>query len=248
VNVICAKGGVEAVPHGGAPGAPRVARCGACWRSTRASPTSSRARITRLPISLAGGFAVPGLPLAITLPGMTTVLGKCISADSHVTEPAGTYVDRIDPKFRDPRAAPCTTTRASATSCSSTTARPWCRSGWFAAAGRPAEEVAARHRQALRGSLARRLGSGRRDSPDQDIDGVSGRGDLPVGRDAASATTPTSTTQHACFDAYNQWIAEFWRDPSPNRLIGMGQNRDCAHTRRGDRRPRGHEGARSARA
>ena len=25
----------------------------------------------------------------------------CISADSHVTEPAGTYVDRIDPKYRD---------------------------------------------------------------------------------------------------------------------------------------------------
>ena len=24
-----------------------------------------------------------------------------ISADSHVTEPAGTYVDRIDPKYRD---------------------------------------------------------------------------------------------------------------------------------------------------
>ena len=32
---------------------------------------------------------------------MTTVLNKCISADSHVTEPAGTYIDRIDPKYRD---------------------------------------------------------------------------------------------------------------------------------------------------
>src|SRR5437667_12817787 len=31
---------------------------------------------------------------------MTTVQ-SCISADSHVTEPAGTYIDRIDPKFRD---------------------------------------------------------------------------------------------------------------------------------------------------
>ena len=25
----------------------------------------------------------------------------CISADSHITEPPGTYADRIDPKFRD---------------------------------------------------------------------------------------------------------------------------------------------------
>src|ERR1700730_2304911 len=32
---------------------------------------------------------------------MTTVLNKCISADSHITEPAGTYVDHIDPKYRD---------------------------------------------------------------------------------------------------------------------------------------------------
>ena len=28
-----------------------------------------------------------------------------ISADSHITEPPGTYVDRIDPKYRD--RAPC---------------------------------------------------------------------------------------------------------------------------------------------
>src|SRR5258706_16463527 len=32
---------------------------------------------------------------------MTSTLGPCISADSHVTEPPGTYVDRIDPAFRD---------------------------------------------------------------------------------------------------------------------------------------------------
>ena len=32
---------------------------------------------------------------------MTATIGPCISADSHVTEPPGTYIDRIDPKFRD---------------------------------------------------------------------------------------------------------------------------------------------------
>src|SRR5436853_5187709 len=32
---------------------------------------------------------------------MTATLGPCISADSHVTEPPGTYLDRIDPAYRD---------------------------------------------------------------------------------------------------------------------------------------------------
>ena len=32
---------------------------------------------------------------------MTATIGPCISADSHVTEPPGTYIDRIDPKYRD---------------------------------------------------------------------------------------------------------------------------------------------------
>src|SRR5471030_1339615 len=38
----------------------------------------------------------PAMPVDTTIP-----VTRCISADSHVTEPAGTYVDRIDPKFRD---------------------------------------------------------------------------------------------------------------------------------------------------
>ena len=32
---------------------------------------------------------------------MTATIGPCISADSHVTEPPGTYIDRIDPTYRD---------------------------------------------------------------------------------------------------------------------------------------------------
>ena len=38
----------------------------------------------------------------------------CISADSHVTEPPGTYLDRIDPAYRD-RAPRLHSTRRSAT-------------------------------------------------------------------------------------------------------------------------------------
>src|SRR5437868_3438772 len=33
--------------------------------------------------------------------GMTATIGPCISADSHITEPPGTYIDRIDPAYRD---------------------------------------------------------------------------------------------------------------------------------------------------
>ena len=36
--------------------------------------------------------------------GMTATIGPCISADSHITEPPGTYIDRIDPDV--PRPAP----------------------------------------------------------------------------------------------------------------------------------------------
>ena len=36
---------------------------------------------------------------------MTTTINICISADSHITEPAGTYIDRIDPEVPRPRAA-----------------------------------------------------------------------------------------------------------------------------------------------
>ena len=43
-----------------------------------------------------------------------------ISADSHITEPPNTYVDYIDAKWRDTRAAHASTTRRSATPSSST--------------------------------------------------------------------------------------------------------------------------------
>src|SRR6185369_17171623 len=48
--------------------------------------------------------ALARLPLArlyICATRGTRLMTTCISADSHVTEPAGTYVDRIDPKYRD---------------------------------------------------------------------------------------------------------------------------------------------------
>ena len=88
------------------------------------------------------------------------VASRCISADSHVTEPAGTYVDRIDPKFRD---------RAPRMHYDETLGDVMLIDGgkslvpfWLvAAAGRPTEEVRLDTGQALRRAVARRLGPGR---------------------------------------------------------------------------------------
>ena len=56
---------------------------------------------------------------------------------------------------------------------------------------------------------------------------------------------PDVDYQHACFDAYNQWIAEFCAY-APGPADRHGPDR-AAHARRGHRRPRGDQGARPAR-
>jgi predicted TIM-barrel fold metal-dependent hydrolase len=150
---------------------------------------------------------------------MTTVMKKCISADSHITEPAGTYIDRIDPKFRDraPRMHYDKTMGDVMLIDNGKSLVPF----WMvAAAGRPTEEV--------------RLDTGKRFEDlwpggwdpvarlaDQDLDGVSAEVIYPsVGM--LLCNYPDVDYQHACFDAYNQWIAEFCAT-APDRLIGMGQ-------------------------
>ena len=56
---------------------------------------------------------------------------------------------------------------------------------------------------------------------DQDTDGVTAEVIYPsVGM--MLCNHPDRDYQHACFDAYNQWIAEFCAT-APDRLIGMGQ-------------------------
>src|SRR5262249_56743765 len=80
------------------------------------------------------------LPLArLPLRGLM-LMTACMSADSHVTEPAGTYVDRIDPKYRDraPRMHYDETLGDVMLIDGGKTLVPY----WLvAAAGRPAEEV-----------------------------------------------------------------------------------------------------------
>ena len=150
---------------------------------------------------------------------MTTTMGPCISADSHVTEPAGTYIDRIDPKFRD---------RAPRMHYDETLGDVMLIDGgkslvpfWLvAAAGRPTEEV-----RLDTGKHFEELWQGGWDPvarlADQDLDGVAAEVIYPsVGM--LLCNDPDIDYQHACFVAYNQWIAEFC-STAPERLIGMGQ-------------------------
>ena len=150
---------------------------------------------------------------------MTATLGPCISADSHVTEPPGTYVDRIDPAYRDraPRLQHHDVLGDVMLIDNGKSLVPF----WLvAAAGRPSEEV--------------RLDSGKRFEElwrggwdpvarlaDQDTDGVVAEVIYPsVGM--LLCNHPDAEYQRACFHAYNQWIAEFCAT-APERLIGMGQ-------------------------
>jgi len=149
----------------------------------------------------------------------TNAVVRCISADSHVTEPAGTYVDRIDPKYRD---------RAPRMHYDETLGDVMLIDGgkslvpfWLvAAAGRPTEEVrldtGKRFEDLWRGGWdpVARLA-------DQDLDGVAAEVIYPsVGM--LLCNYPDVDYQHACFDAYNQWIAEFCAT-APDRLVGIGQ-------------------------
>ncbi|MGQ0824958.1 MAG: amidohydrolase family protein [Actinomycetota bacterium] len=143
----------------------------------------------------------------------------CISADSHVTEPPGTYLDRIDAKYRDraPRLHHDDTLGDVMLIDNGHSIVPY----WLvAAAGRPSEEV--------------RLDSGRTFDElhrggwdpvarleDQDIDGVAAEVIYPsVGM--LLCNHPDVDYQRACFQAYNRWIAEFC-DHERGRLIGVGQ-------------------------
>lgn len=150
---------------------------------------------------------------------MTATLGPCISADSHITEPPGTYIDRIDPKFKDraPRMEYHDQLGDVMLIDNGKSLVPF----WLvAAAGRPTEEVrldTGKHWEDLwRGGWdpVARLA-------DQDTDGVVAEIIYPsVGM--LLCNLRDVDYQRACFQAYNQWIAEFCATAS-ERLIGMGQ-------------------------
>ena len=133
---------------------------------------------------------------------MPSVMTKPISADSHITEPPGTYIDRIDHRFKDRAPRMVRDPKRGDMFVIEGLDKP-VPMGLIAAAGKSAEELAmfnARFEDMHRGGWdpeARLL--------DQDRDGVHGEILYPtVGM--RSETIPTSTTSRRA-RAYNRWIA-----------------------------------------
>ncbi len=142
-----------------------------------------------------------------------------ISADSHVTEPPDCYVDRIDPRFRD-RAPVGTTDKALGAVMDIDRGRSRIPYGILAAAGRPVEEIGP-HRYVPWEELypggwdpAARIDEQRRDGVAAEV--------IYPSTGMLLCNHPDADYKKACFDAYNQWIAEY-QSQAPDRLIGLGQ-------------------------
>ena len=141
-----------------------------------------------------------------------------ISADSHVTEAPGTYVDRIDRRFKDRAPRLVRDTERGDMFVIDGLDKP-IPMGLIAAAGKKAEELAmynVRFEDMHRGGWDpdARLG-------DQDRDGISAEILYPtVGM--MLCNHPDFEYKQACFDAYNGWIAEYCA-PHRDRLLGIGQ-------------------------
>ena len=143
-----------------------------------------------------------------------------ISADSHIMEPPGTYVDRIDHKYK-----------ANAPKVVENTAHgdiyviegmeDTIPMGLVAAAGKKAEELAGAASAAKFDDLHRGGWDPKARIADQDRDGVFAEIIYPsVGM--VLCNHPDADYKKACFDAYNLWIAEYC-SAHPDRLFGMGQ-------------------------
>ncbi len=141
-----------------------------------------------------------------------------ISADSHITEAPGTYVDRIDRRFRDRAPHVVRDAKRGDLFVIDGMDKP-IPMGLIAAAGKPAEELR------MFGARMEDMHPGGFDPEarlrEQDVDGVSAEVLYPtVGM--MLCNHPDFDYKHACFDAYNGWIAEY-SAAHPDRLIGVGQ-------------------------
>ncbi len=164
--------------------------------------------------------------MVITGPGLrrTKTLGErimskpVISADSHITEPPGTYVDRCDRKFRERAPRMVRDPKLGDMFLVDGMKRPLLM-GLVAAAGKSAEQLA------VGGVKFDEMHRGGWD-PDarlaeQERDGVSAEILYPtVGM--LLCNHPDFDYKKACFDAYNLWITEYC-SVHPDRLIGLGQ-------------------------
>src|SRR5271170_8063325 len=141
-----------------------------------------------------------------------------ISADSHITEPPGCYVDRIDRKYKDTAPHMVHDEKMGDIFVIEGSTKP-IPMGLVAAAGVDAMDLK------MFGAKFENLHRGGWDPEarmaDQDRDGVA--------CEVIYATVGMLLCNHpdydykkACFDAYNLWIAEYCA-AHPDRLIGMGQ-------------------------
>jgi predicted TIM-barrel fold metal-dependent hydrolase len=142
-----------------------------------------------------------------------------ISADSHVTEPGDCYLPHIDPAFRD-RAPVAITHDVMGAAMSVDNGKSVIPYGMVAAAGRPWDQI---------GPFLHvdwdELHPGGWDATarlaEQDRDGVGVEVLYPsVGM--LLCNHPDADYKHACFDAYNRWLADF-TSVAPDRLLGIGQ-------------------------
>jgi len=141
-----------------------------------------------------------------------------ISADSHITEPPNTYIDRIDKKYRDTAPHVVRDEKMGDVFVVKDMERS-IPMGLLAAAGKSAKDLAVggvKFEEMHRGGWdpEARLG-------DQDRDGVSAEIIYPtVGM--LLCNHADVDYKKACFDAYNLWMAEYCGH-HPDRLIGIGQ-------------------------
>jgi predicted TIM-barrel fold metal-dependent hydrolase len=151
-----------------------------------------------------------------------TLVGPTISADSHVTEPPEAYA-QIDPRFRDrmPVLVHLDDMGATMITDPGSAHQGHVPFSMIAGAGVPADELGytngRRWEELHRGGYdaAARL-------EEQDRDGVAAEVLYPsVGM--LLCNNPDFDYKHACFDAYNLWLAE-WCTHAPDRLVGVGQS------------------------
>lgn len=147
------------------------------------------------------------------------VIPAIISADSHITEPAGTYVDHIDAEWRDRAPRLVDGGEGVGDVFVVDGMRKPVPMGLVAAAGKPAEEIR------ILGTKFEELHRGGWDPEarldEQVRDGVAAEVIYPtVGM--VLCNHKDFDFKHACFQAYNRWIASYC-DVHPDRLLGCGQ-------------------------
>jgi predicted TIM-barrel fold metal-dependent hydrolase len=143
---------------------------------------------------------------------------KVISADSHITEPPNTYVDHIDPAWRERAPRMQYIDRVGDAFVIEGMPRPIAM-GLVAAAGKPPEELrmtGVRFDEMHRGGWdpEARLAEQKRDGVDAEI--------IYPTVGMVLCNHKDFDFKKACFDAYNRWIAGYC-SAHPDRLLGVGQ-------------------------